>query len=229
MDRQKGKHRKITRRNFIKATGTIVLVAGTPWKLFAADEIPPSDGYLLVDIRKCQGCASCMLACALVHEGGVSLSHSRIRIMQNAFEPFPDDLTIEQCRQCVDPPCVKECPADALEANPKYGNVRMVDKAKCIGCGACYDVCPYTPRRAFLVSDKDYDGELKSLKCDLCADAPFHWDKAGGGPEGKQACVEVCPVGAVTFTKNIPKQEGDEGYKVNLRGPEWEKLGYPKD
>jgi len=105
--------------------------------------------------------------------------------------------------------------------------VRMVDKKKCIGCGTCYDVCPYTPSRAVLAADKDYDGELKSRKCDLCANAPFHWDEAGGGPDGKQACVEVCPVGAIKFTKEIPQQKGDDGYKVDLRGPNWRKLGYP--
>jgi len=227
MNRQKEKNTKITRRHFIKVTGTIVLVAGTRWNLSASDEIPPSDGYLLVDIKKCQGCASCMLACSLVHEGVESLSLSRIQVMQNSFESFPDDLTIEQCRQCVDPPCVKECPTDALEANAKYGNVRMVDKEKCIGCGKCYDVCPYTPSRPVVVADRDYGGEVKSRKCDLCANARFHWDEAGGGPDGKQACVEVCPVGAIKFTKKIPKQKGDGGYKVDLRGRNWGKLGYP--
>jgi protein NrfC len=227
MKSRKEKSTKITRRDFIKATGTIVLVAGTRWKLSAEDEIPPSDGYLLVDIMKCQGCASCMLACSLVHEGVESLSLSRIQILQNSFQPFPDDLTIEQCRQCVDPPCVKECPTGALTADPKHGNVRMVDKEKCIGCGTCYDVCPYTPSRAFLAPDKDYDGELKSRKCDLCANAPYHWDEAGGGPGGKQACVAVCPVGAIKFTTEIPQQKGDEGYKVNLRDRNWRILGYP--
>jgi len=102
-----------------------------------------------------------------------------------------------------------------------------VDKKKCIGCGTCYDVCPYTPSRAVLAADKDYDGELKSRKCDLCANAPFHWDEAGGGPDGKQACVEVCPVGAIKFTREIPEQKGDDGYKVNLRGRNWRILGYP--
>jgi protein NrfC len=228
MKGRKEKNTKISRRDFIKVTGTIVLVAGTRWKLAASDEIPPSDGYLLVDIKKCQGCASCMLACSLIHEGVESLSLSRIQILQNSFLSFPDDLTIEQCRQCVDPPCVKECPADALEADPKYGNVRMVDKEKCIGCGTCYEVCPYTPSRAVLAADKDYEDELKSRKCDLCANAPFHWDEAGGGPDGKQACVAVCPVGAIKFTREIPEQKGDAGYKVNLRNENWGKLGYPK-
>ena len=227
MNSQKGKNTIITRRHFIKVTGTIVLVAGTGYRLSASDEILPSDGYLLVDIEKCQGCASCMLACSLIHEGVESLSLARIQIMQNSFESFPDDLTIEQCRQCVDPPCVKECPTGALVANAKYGTVRMVNKEKCIGCGACYDACPYTPSRAALAADKDYDGEDRSRKCDLCADAPFHWDEGGGGPDGKQACVAVCPVGAIKFTKKIPKQEGDDGYKVDLRERNWGKLGYP--
>jgi len=103
----------------------------------------------------------------------------------------------------------------------------MMDKEKCIGCGTCYDVCPYTPSRAVLASDEDYDGDLKSRKCDLCANTPYHWDEAGGGPDGKQACVAVCPVGAIKFTKKIPKQKGDGGYKVNLRGRNWGILGYP--
>jgi protein NrfC len=227
MNDQRGKKAKLTRRRFIQITGTIVLVAGTRWNLSGIDEIPPSDGYLLVDARKCQGCASCLLSCSLVHEGVASLSLSRIQMMQNSFVSFPDDLTIEQCRQCVDPPCVKECPSGALKANAKYGNVRMVDKEKCIGCGTCFNVCPYTPSRPVVVADKDYGDELKSRKCDLCANAPFHWDEAGGGPDGKQACVEVCPVGAIKFTKEIPLQKGDEGYRVNLRDSNWGKLGYP--
>jgi protein NrfC len=247
MNCQKEKSTKITRRDFIKVTGAIIMVAGTggckPFRadesptpantpgtgqiLVPADEIPPAEGYLLVDIEKCQGCVSCMLACSLIHEGVESLSLSRIQIMQNSFESFPDDLTIEQCRQCVDPACVKVCPTDALAANARYGNVRMVDKEKCIGCGLCYDACPYTPSRAFVAADKAYDDEAKSRKCDLCANAPYHWDEAGGGPDGKQACVAVCPVGAIMFTKEIPKQEGDGGYKVNLRDEIWGSLGYP--
>jgi protein NrfC len=247
----------ITRRDFLKVTGSIIFVAGTggcslfkadkgpppsatatpeltaaatpgPWQMrVPADQIPPADGYLLVDMKKCQGCLSCMLACSLIHEGAESLSLSRIQIVQNSFASFPDDLTIEPCRQCVDPACIKACPTGALSADARYGNVRMVDREKCIGCGLCHEACPFTPSRAFLAADRDFGSELKSRKCDLCANAPYHWDEAGGGPDGKQACVEVCPVGAIAFTREIPVQEGDGGYKVNLRDNAWARLGYP--
>jgi protein NrfC len=251
MNSQKGSNLRIARRDFLKVTGAIVIVAGvggckpstteespaptntltptdTPGLILIPESgIPPADGYLLVDIQKCQGCASCMLACSLIHEGVQGLSLSRIQIIQNSFESFPHDLTIEQCRQCLDPPCVEICPVDALEPDPEFGNVRIVDKDKCIGCGLCYETCPYTPSRAFLAPDKEFENEAKSRKCDLCAYAPFHWDEEGGGPDGKQACVEVCPVGAIMFTKEIPEQDGDGGYKVNLRDENWGLLGFP--
>ena len=53
------------------------------------DEIPPADGYLLVDIREVPGLLSCMLACSLVHEGVESLSLSRIQICRIPSRPFP--------------------------------------------------------------------------------------------------------------------------------------------
>ena len=230
----------ITRRAFLKATGTIVFAsaggcyllpdrkagaAATPIGNIA--DIPASDGYLLVDAQKCQGCASCMLACSLVHEGVESLSLSRIQIIQNSFGGFPDDLAISQCRQCIEPVCVEVCPEGALTADAEFGNVRRVDRTKCVGCGECVAACPYTPTRSILVPDGSFDGEDKANKCDLCADTPYHWDDAGGGPNGKQACVAVCPVGAIAFTTKIPAQEGDSGYNVNLRNRVWQALGYP--
>lgn len=228
---KKNSSRHLTRRHFLKAAGTVIMVAGagSPF-VFAstASNFTRSDGYILVDIKKCQGCVTCMLACSLVHEGIESLSLSRIQVIQNPFGAFPDDLTIEQCRQCVDPACVKECPEDALMINADFGNVRMVDASKCVGCGSCIEACPFIPSRPILVPDERYKGALKARKCDLCANTPFHWDKNGGGPDGLQACVAVCPVGAIAFTRNVPVQQGEKGYKVNLRGDAWETLGYSK-
>jgi protein NrfC len=233
----------MTRRYFLRIAGSVAIgvsaggYAGVkqalPEIVKLADGrsgIPVSGGYLLVGVKKCQGCVSCMLACSLVNEGVENLSLSRIQVIQNSFEKWPHDLTIGQCRQCVDPACVTACPEEALAIDTRFGNVRrVVDVEKCIGCGSCIEECPYTPNRAFMVPDEKYDDELKARKCDLCADAPYHWDPLGGGPQGKQACVEVCPVGAIQFTTKVPEQEGDSGYKVNLRDWAWVTLGYTRD
>ena len=222
--------REVSRRRFLKASaggaaaGTL---ANLIWLDDAVAAIPVSKGYLLVDAKKCQGCVSCMLACSLVHEGKESLSLARIQVIQNSLEKWPDDLTIEQCRQCVDPECAAACPTGALEADTQYGNVRRIDEQKCVGCLLCIDQCPHTPSRPILVVDEKKDAGVRVEKCDLCAGAPYHWDERGGGPDGKQACVEVCPVGAIKFTRQIPEQEGDAGYNVNLRGLSWRRLGYP--
>ena len=231
----------VTRRYFLRVAGTVAFgvsvgsYAGVkealPKVVKLSDgraAIPVSGGYLLVDQKKCQGCMSCMLACCLVNEGVQNLSLSRIQVIQNSLAKWPADLTIAQCRQCVDPACVSACPEDALRVDARYGNVRMVaDPDKCVGCGACVEACPYTPSRTLVAPDEKYGGDLKARKCDLCADAPYHWDPAGGGPRGKQACVEVCPVAAIQFTPEVPAQQGDAGYQVNLRDNAWADLGYP--
>ncbi|MEE8398947.1 MAG: 4Fe-4S dicluster domain-containing protein, partial [Desulfobacterales bacterium] len=163
-ENREGQNGYISRRYFLKIAGTTAIGVGvsgyvtidSAWatvETLAGDKaaIPVSQGYLLVDPKKCQGCASCMMACSLVNEGAVNLSLSRIQVIQNPFENWPDDLTTEQCRQCVDPECVKACPTGALTVDGRFGNVRRVtDVDKCIGCGLCGDKCPYTPSRAFV-------------------------------------------------------------------------------
>lgn len=219
----------LSRRAFLKLSGTATvglsvgsILSNVIWLDDAIAAIPVSEGYLLVDTKKCQGCVSCMLACSLVHEGVENLSLARIQIIQNSFEKWPNDLMIEQCRQCLTPACVEACPTKALHTDAQFGNVRRVDYKKCIGCRSCLKACPYRPANALWNQAGGH-----AQKCDLCADTPYHWDKAGGGPKGKQACVEVCPVAAIKFTRDIPEQKGDKGYKVNLRNEAWKKLRYP--
>lgn len=219
----------ISRRKFLKWSKDVVVGFGAAgaltrivWIKEGLAAFPASEGYLVVDIKKCQGCVSCMLACSLVQEGEENLSLARIQILQNSFANWPDDVTVEQCRQCVDPACVQACPEGALIVDTEKGNVRRVVKGKCVGCMSCVEACPFPPSRSIWNFQADH-----AQKCDLCMDAP-HWEEEGG-PDGKQACVEVCPVGAIKFVKDVPIQKGDEGYKVDLRGPAWGALGYPVD
>lgn len=230
---QAKKTSQYSRRDFLKVTGKVVVslgLAGIPTIAWTDDgkiAVKVSEGYILVDQKKCQGCLSCMLACSLVHEGAQSLSLARIQVRQNSFAKWPDDLVVDMCRQCLDPLCVDNCPTGALHIDTASGNIRRIDKEKCLACGTCFEACPYIPHRVVIMPcvDDQENGEY-GRKCDLCLETPFWQEK--GGPYGKQACVQVCPVGALKFTSHLPWQSGDVGYKVNLRDWDWQKLGYPR-
>ena len=171
---------------------------------------PPAAAYLVVDTKKCDGCCSCMVACSSVHEGVGNYSLSRIQVAQDAFARYPEDLQLSQCRQCPTPLCVQNCPSGACHVEAKSGHVRMIDEAKCTGCQTCLHSCPFIPHRPIWNPVKG-----KAAKCDLCAKATF-WDEKGG-PDGKQACIEVCPMRAIRLIRETPAQMDNAGYDVNLR------------
>jgi protein NrfC len=96
----------------------------------------------------------------------------------------------------------------------EHGNVRVIDEDLCNGCKDCIDACPYIPHRTIWNPEKEV-----VMKCDLCVNTPY-WNEEGG-PDGKQACVEVCPMNALKLVKEEPKQVDIEGYDVNLRHGNW--------
>ncbi|MCX8044704.1 MAG: 4Fe-4S dicluster domain-containing protein [Desulfobacterota bacterium] len=212
----------LTRRNFLKWSGIVIIAVGAGVSpVVGRTRFPICHGYLLVDTKKCQGCMTCMLACALAHEGKHNLSRARIQVVQNPFEKYPDDTFQMQCRQCVVPACVASCPTGALHVDTASGNVRRVDTSLCNGCEQCVTACPYTPSRIVWNA-----AARLSQKCDLCINTPY-WNETGG-PSGKKACVELCPMKAIAFTTQVPEQT-DTGYRTNLRDKSWAIMGYPTD
>jgi len=226
--------KKYSRRDFLVTGGAVAavdaLIATTPAKAAvpgatpaaSAVTYPASNGYLVYDSKKCAGCTTCMLSCSLTHYGVQNLSLSRIQIMQDSFGKFPNDVKMAPCRQCVTPPCVINCPVGAAFVDTKNGNVRRIDSKKCIGCKTCLAMCPQQPHRTVW-----NHVENKSSKCDLCVDTPYWSEK--GGPLGKQACVESCPMKAIKFVTQTPDQKETEGYDVNLRNEHWLRLGLVDD
>ncbi|MBN1380110.1 MAG: 4Fe-4S dicluster domain-containing protein [Deltaproteobacteria bacterium] len=223
-----GKKKKtILRRDFLAGSGTAIaagaLTALTPESAAAVLTEPmpaatasyePSAGYIVYDSRLCLGCQSCMFACSMTHEGEGNPSLSRIQIIRDApsFTKYPYDIVMSVCRQCVTPLCVQNCPTGACHVDAANGNVRRIDQAKCIGCKRCITSCPQRPHRTVWNPSKK-----KSTKCDLCIDAPYWGMK--GGPDGHQACVEVCPAKALKLVKEPPSQTDIAGYDVNLAPP----------
>jgi protein NrfC len=219
--------RTLNRRNFVVALGGVgagALIAGVGTSLIRLNDdvyaIPVSGGYLLVDSRKCGTCETCMLACTLAHSGTSNLNLSRLQVAYNPLGKFPVDAVQHQCRQCPYPPCVDACPTGANHADKETG-VRLVDEDKCIGCERCINACPFSPSRL----QWNYM-EKHAQKCDLCKETPY-WSEEGG-PGGKQACIETCPMKAITFTAEMPEQN-NSGYDVNLRTTNWAFIGFPMD
>jgi protein NrfC len=226
-DKAEGKRTKVLRREFLAGSGAAIAAGAlgvcvpestaavlTQTASAAKVSYAASTGYLVYDSRLCLGCQSCMFACSMTHEGEANPSLSRIQIIRDApsFTKYPYDIVMSTCRQCVSPLCVQNCPTGACHVDEANGNVRMIDQSKCIGCRRCINSCPQRPHRTVWNPVKK-----KSTKCDLCADAPYWSEK--GGPVGKQACVETCPVKALKLVKEAPSQMDVAGYDVNLAPP----------
>ncbi len=226
-EKKETSQKEMNRREFLVG-GSAALAAGalaatTGVRAAAASETqevsyPESKGYLVYDSKKCIGCTTCMLSCSLVHYGEQNLSLSRIQIIQDSFGKFPNDLQIAVCRQCVTPPCVINCPVGAAFIDTENGNIRRINEDECIGCQTCLKMCPQQPHRTVWNHIKG-----NAMKCDLCIDTPY-WNEKGG-INGKQACVEACPMKAIKFVSTVPDQKETEGYNVNLRNEHWLNLG----
>jgi protein NrfC len=181
------------------------------------DELPEARAFLLSDSKKCTGCHSCMLTCAMAHEGMAQHRTARINIAEDRFGSYPVDILIATCRHCKDPACLHACKFGALQIDPEHLNARIIDRSLCTGCRKCIRACHFQPSRI------RYDAAAKkSVKCDLCRDTPY-WPHE----KGRLACVEVCPVNALGVTTEAPLGQG--GYEVNLRKKGWDQLDLPTD
>ena len=161
--------------------------------------LPRSEGRLKIDTKKCAGCLSCMLACSLVHDGEENLALSRIQVIQDFFGFYPKDIKAVVCQQCAKPECILACPTGACYVDETHGNVRVINASKCDGCGKCIEACPFVPQMAIW-----NPGKKVAVKCDLCLNTPYWSEK--GGPDGRQACVEVCPTKAIKLVKKGVKK-----------------------
>jgi carbon-monoxide dehydrogenase iron sulfur subunit len=138
---------------------------------------------IVTDLKKCLGCHSCELACAVSRSVSKNLLRAiledpkpatRVRVVGIGTQPVP-----LQCQQCEDAPCAAVCPTTALYRLGKDETV-LFKRELCIGCSSCVLVCPFGAiRRA--------DGGVMA-KCSLC------WDRLAEGQP--PACVEACPTKA---------------------------------
>ena len=212
-------------------TKTVTAPGGTttPTRL-GTPRYPAAKAYLVRDEVKCYACRSCMISCSIVNEGRASLSLGRRIVMHDSWIRGPDDVKHSQCQECGTPACVEVCPSGAAHVDTAHGNLRVVDRAICLAyqqkiapdvCRLCVQNCHAVPSAAIWNPTVTTGGAKGvAMICDLCKSAP-NW--SGGGLDGKQACVEVCPMKAIMLIKTTPTTENDGNFNVNLRTANWDK------
>lgn len=142
---------------------------------------------LYYDVKKCLGCKSCEIACAIAH----SITGELLKILQEDKLSLPRKKVLASkgknypvsCRHCQEPICVDACMAAALVYDKEKGMV-LHDEKRCVGCWMCVMVCPYGAIRP------DIKARMP-VACDKCKDKD--------GP----ACVEACPTGAVIWQAEV--------------------------
>lgn len=162
---------------------------------------------VLVDLTKCIGCRSCVVACKLWN----NLRYTKKRKSENLSETVAvekDELDAEnwtviqakefltedgkkllrfvkkQCMHCLDPACASACFSKALRVNENHAVVYYPDL--CVGCRYCMIACPFD------IPKYQWDKTFPLIeKCQYCADRLAKNDMP--------ACVSVCPIGALRF------------------------------
>lgn len=134
---------------------------------------------MVIDQTRCVGCDECVRSCAATH-GGVP------RFVRSG--PAEAGYAVANaCMHCQEPPCLVNCPTNAIFQKP--GGEVVVSEPLCIGCGTCAVACPYDNIRLVQVGDGFERVERSTpvaAKCDLCIGRP-------SGP----ACVRACPYDAI--------------------------------
>lgn len=131
-----------------------------------------------VDNQRCRDCQACTLACSLWHEGECNPALARLSVIKD-MERYEFQILV--CHHCEPPACLEACPVEAIQRDSR--GVARIDDEECIRCGSCAEACPHGA--LFHHRSKD-----RYLKCDLCTDR-----------EGGPACVELCPVGALSLSQ----------------------------
>jgi Fe-S-cluster-containing dehydrogenase component len=118
---------------------------------------------MVIDLDKCTGCGTCMVACAAENNVSVrpdesdkqrSITWMQLFKIINGKE-FPDTEVSyfpRPCMQCEEdghgghhPTCVTVCVATATRLDPNTGIVSQI-YTRCIGCRYCQAACPYQAR-----------------------------------------------------------------------------------
>ena len=177
---------------------------------------------MTIDLKRCIGCFSCVMACKVEHFTPPGVFWGRLLETEEGQYPSVRRTFLPMvCYHCLEPPCREVCPTGATVRREEDGIV-WIDQNKCVGCRYCVIACPYQ-NRTFLPKAKDrgyfpaygltdFEKMGKKLyphtigttvKCNFCMeriDSGLEKGlKPGIDPEATPVCVQTCPTTARVF------------------------------
>ncbi len=183
---------------------------------------------MVIDLDKCTGCGSCMVACTAENNlpitNAVEMGRGRhknwIRVDRYWDGDYPEvraKVLPINCYQCGNAPCEPVCPVYAAFHTVDGLNGQVYPR--CIGTRYCNAACPYKARR-FNWTKPEWPEPLNhqintdvtvrfsgiTEKCTFCVqrirlakDLAKDDDRRVEDGEIQPACAQTCPSGAVTF------------------------------
>ena len=156
---------------------------------------------LIIDLAKCKLQGESGVRCSYKH-------HPENKGVDSLLEMIRFALV---CRRCETAPCIKACPAGALEKVPTEDNDAGILKRYnmlCTGCGTCAIACPFGTIYTDLIP-------FPSSVCDVC--------KGRLKEDEKPLCVNTCEDGSIDYREVDVSKEEDltevfEGIVVKVPG-----------
>ena len=147
--------------------------------------------------------------------GGDKSNPNLIEVIDIACDECPVggyEIT-ESCRGCIAHRCEEACPRNAIVFD--HEQKAHIDKNKCVECGKCAKVCPYTAiisrkrpcenacKVKAISMSEDKTAQISNAKCVACG-----------------ACVYQCPFGAImdkSFVLDVVRLLKDSGNNANYK------------
>ncbi len=150
----------------------------------------------LIDVRRCNGCHVCQIACKDEHVGNDWTPIAKpqpetgqfwMKLEQEVRGTVPKVRVAYRphlCVHCDEAPCIDACPVEGVVYKREDGLV-IIDPVTCTGCRNCVEACPY---RAIYFNE----GLNIAQKCTGCAHL---LDDGWKEPR----CADACPTNAIRF------------------------------
>ncbi|MFC2068906.1 4Fe-4S dicluster domain-containing protein [Chloroflexota bacterium] len=175
---------------------------------------------MVIDLKKCIGCHSCVISCKAEHFLPPGIFWNRILISETGKYPAVNKHMYPiLCNHCKEAACIDACPTGA--SIKRTDGIVSIDYNKCVGCRYCIMACPYQQRTFYTNGKREYfpgqglteleviGKELYPLqegtvvKCNFCLeriDEGIQRElKPGLDREATPACVIACSTKARTF------------------------------